>query len=307
MNQCIDLLETMYKNESNSLSLQPPRTLTRVDEDSIILTMPAYSKILGRFAVKIVTEYKKNPERFGRKVQGGVVLLMDSTTSENLALINSTALTAMRTGALSGLATRLLSRKDSRRVGVIGSGQQARTQLEAVCQVRPIEEAYVYSRDYSHAISFAKEMGERLDISVEAVQEKKELKGHRGDILIVATNSSLPVLSWDEDISPGMHINSIGTLPERQELDLDTISNSRLYVDTKDGVLREAGDVIYAIRSRLINQNRIQGDLSDVILGKTVGRRNPSDVTLFKSVGFAMLDVYAANAVFENTMRLKEK
>ncbi len=297
----MDVIESMYKKETDSLSQQPQRFITRVDEDSIILSMPGYSKAIERFALKIVTEYKKNPERFGRLVQGGVVLLMDSKTSECLALIDSSALTALRTGALSGLATKLLSKEDSSIIGVIGSGQQARTILEAVCMTRPIEKAYVFSREYSHAKKFSKEMSTRLGLPVEAVQDRREF-GHQNDILIVATNSSVPVLNWDKDVQPGMHINSIGTLPERQELDLDTVCNSRLFVDIKDGVLREAGDVINAIRARLIKEDHILGDLSDLILGKVQGRRSAKDVTLFKSVGFALLDVYAANAVFENTL-----
>jgi alanine dehydrogenase len=302
----MDVLETMYRNEVDSLSQQPQRVITRIDDDSIILSMPGYSKILERFVLKIVSEYRKNPEKFGRMVQGGALILIDAKTSETLALIDSTALTAVRTGALSGLATKLLSRKDSKNVGVIGSGQQAKALLEAVCTARSIEKAHVYSREYSHAKQFSKDMSLRLNIPIEPIEEKREFKSLREDILIVATNSSVPVLSWDEDVSPGMHINSIGTLPERQELDLDTIRNSRLFVDLEDGVLKEAGDVMYAMRTRLINQNHIQGNLADLILGKTIGRKSPREVTLFKSVGFALLDVYAANAVYESVMRSKQ-
>ncbi len=302
----MDVIETMYRNETDSIIHQPQRTIIRVDKDSTILSMPGYSSKLERFALKIVTEYRKNPERFGRKAQEGDLLLLDTKTSETLALIDSAALTAVRTGALSGLATRFLSRKDSKIVGVIGSGQQARALLDAVCETRPIEKAYVFSREYSHAKQFSKDMSIRLKINVEAVKERREIRARGEDILIVATNSSVPVIKWNEDVSAGMHINSIGVLPDRQELDLDTVINSRLFVDVKEGVLKEAGDVMYAVQTRLIDQNHIQGDLSDLILGRDVGRRSPREVTLFKSVGFALLDVYAANAVYENTLRSRE-
>ncbi len=303
MGECMDVLESMYKDEAGSLSEQAPRVLTRIDDASIILTMPGYSKILGRFAVKLVSEYKKNPERYGRKVQGGLVILMDSRSSENLALIDSRALTAVRTGALSGLATKLLSRKDSRKVAVIGSGQQAKTMLEAVCVAREIEEARVYSREYAHAKEFARQMEEQLKLPVKAAQERRELQAKTSNIILVATNSSTPVLSWREDVHEGVHINSIGTLPERLELDLDTVCNSRLFVDTKEGVLREAGDIMNAIKTKRINETHILGDLADVLLGKVEGRKSDTEVTLFKSVGFALLDVYAANAVYERTTR----
>jgi alanine dehydrogenase len=303
LHECIDQIEILYAEESEAITSQPARILTRVDENSIILTMPGYSKKLRRFAVKIVSEYKKNPELFGRKVQGGIVMLFDSKNSELLASMDSIRLTAIRTGALSGLATKLLSREDSKKVGVIGSGEQARTQLQSVCSVRKIEQVRVYSREFSHAKMFAQEMTKLLGIPVEAVQNRKELDKGNEDILIVATNSSVPVLSWKEDISPGMHINSIGTLPERQELDLETVCNSRLFVDVKEGVLREAGDIMNAIKSGRIDENHILGDLSGLVSKKKEGRLSSNDVTLFKSVGFALLDVYAANKAYENASK----
>ncbi len=301
--ECIDQIESMYTQESETIGAQPPRILSRVNENSVFLTMPGYSSKLGRFAVKVVSEYKKNPELFGRKAQGGILMLFDSGNSELLALMDSARLTAIRTGALSGLATKLLSRKDSRNVGVIGSGEQARTQLEGVCAVREIERARVYSREFSHAKMYAQNMSKRLSLPVEAVEDRKELNKEDEDILIVATNSSIPVLSWKEDISPGMHINSVGTLPERQELDIETVSNSRLFVDIKEGVLREAGDIIRAIESGKIAQTHVLGDLSDLVLRRKEGRLGSDDVTLFKSVGFALLDVYAANKAYENASK----
>jgi alanine dehydrogenase len=299
--ECMDEIESLYARESEEIAYQPSRVLSRIDQDSIFLTMPGYSPILERFAVKIISEYKNNPKIAGRRVQGGVVMLFDSRNAELLAYIDSVRLTAIRTGAVSGLATKLLSRTDSKKVSVIGSGDQARTQLEAVCAARNIEEARVFSRDFSHAKDFAAKMSEMLKVQIEAARDKRELCQIREDILIVATNSSNPVLNWTEDISPGMHINSIGALPERQELDLETVANSRLFVDNKQAVLREAGDIINAIKMERIDESHIIGDLSDLVLKKKAGRTNPSDITLFKSVGFALLDVYAANRAYENT------
>jgi ornithine cyclodeaminase len=301
--ECVDQLESLYFKEAGELESQPQRTLTRINSDSLIFTMPGYSKKLGRFAVKIVSEYKKNPKLFRRRIQGGLVILFDSNTSEPLALIDSPRLTAIRTGALCGLATELLSRRDSKSVGIIGSGEQARALLEGACTVRPVREVRVFSLEFSHARNFAKEMSRKLGVPVEAVSEKKELCKEKVDILNLATNSSRPVLDWKDDVSSGMHINSIGTLPERQELDVDTIRNSRLFVDTKDGVLREAGDLINAIKVGKINESHILGDLSVLVSKRATGRKDSTDVTLFKSVGFSLLDVYAASKAYENASR----
>jgi alanine dehydrogenase len=303
MNNCIDSMISLYANETESIYSQPRRSVSRIDSDSVILTMPGYSSKLHRFLVKVVTEYRKNPERFGKKVQGGKTLLFDSSDSELIAMIDSARLTAIRTGAVSGVATKLLARKDSHKAGMIGSGEQARTILEAVCCVRKITKAYVYSREYSHAKKFAHEMSLRVQLPIEPLHSLRELRERQVDILNVATSSSTPVLEWEDDVIEGMHINSIGTLPERQEMDIATIRNSRLFVDYKEGVLNEAGDVMNAIRHKEIKQDHIVGDLSDLLSQKKLGRINDADVTLFKSVGFALQDVYAAAKLYENTVR----
>lgn len=300
MTDCIDSMEELFRNEAESISSQPNRAITRVDDDSVIITMPGYSEKLGRFAVKVVSEYRRNPDRFGMKAQGGIILLFDSTSSELLAMIDSPRLTAIRTGAVSALATRLLSRKNAERVGLIGSGDQARTILEGIDSVRKVSEAFVFSRDYSHAKSFSKEMSARLGLPVLPLRSLSELREKVCDVLVLATNSSSPVLKWEDDTALGMHINSIGTLPDRMELDLQTVLKSRVFVDTKIGVLSEAGDIMSAIRSGLIDETHIVGDLSDVLNGRKEGRRTESEITLFKSVGFSLQDVYASARLYEN-------
>jgi alanine dehydrogenase len=297
LRECIDLIEDLYRFDSHEINSQPLRTLTRVDEHSVILTMPASSNRIKRFAVKIVTEFSKNPERFSIPSQGGTILLFDLDNGMPLASLDAPAITAIRTGALCGLATKILSRKNSSTVALIGSGQQARTQLEGVCATRKIKEVKVYSRDFSHAKDLAIQMTPELNIPILAVQERREATGS-SDIIIAATNSPVPVIDWVEDVSPGCHINSIGTLPDRRELDSDTIRNAKLFVDLKEGVLKEAGDVMQAIKDNVVEQDHIVADLSELVKHEKIGRENDQEVTLFKSVGFGLLDVYAADFVY---------
>ena len=298
MHDCIEAMKDLYSNEADSISHQPRRNVTVIDPDSVILTMPAFSQKLGFFAVKIVTEFKKNPERFSLPIQGGMTLLMDSRNSAILAMMDSPAVTALRTGAVSGLATSLLSREKSRKIGLIGSGQQARAMLEAVCAVRKIESAKIYSRNPKNAIQFASEMENKLGLPIETVAERK-IATRDADILNVATNSSTPVLSWEE-IIPGTHINSVGTLPDRQELDLETVVRSDLFVDTKQGVLTEAGDVLNAVKSGRLTPNDIKADLFQLVSNSRERPGSQDRVTLFKSVGFALQDVYASAYVYRN-------
>ena len=294
MRECIAAMEELYLNEN--LGVQPLRTVLHVDPDSVILTMPAYSSNLGRFAIKIVTEYRQNPARFSLPVQGGVTVLMDSRNSRVIASFDSPTITAIRTGAVSGLATKYLARENSNSVAVIGSGQQARAILEAVCCVRKIERASVFSRSQANARQFAKEMAENLGLDI-LPSEVRPSALKDCDIVIVATNSSSPVIDWRE-IPAGAHINSVGTLPERRELDSETVRNSSLFVDTREGVLKEAGDVIHAIKNGLVREDHIVGDLKDLITGRVKGRSSENQTTLFKSVGFALQDVYACDHAY---------
>jgi ornithine cyclodeaminase/alanine dehydrogenase-like protein (mu-crystallin family) len=290
-------MEEMYAGAAGDLEIQPGRQVTRVNSDSAILTMPSYSPRLNRFAVKIVTEFKKNPQAFGLRRQGGITILMDGRNARVLALVDSASLTAVRTGAVSGLATKLLSRKDSQRVGLLGSGEQARTQLEAVCEVRSIREARVYSPHLVHARRFALEMAEKTGVEVTPCHDPSQAAAG-ADILIAATNSASPVLHW-EDVPSGCHITSIGTLPDRAELAPEVISRSSVYVDTVEGVFREAGDVILAVKEGLFSRDRVVADLAGLVRRPALGRKRDDEVTLFKSVGFGLQDLYACSYLFD--------
>ncbi len=299
MKGCISAMEDLYSHEAGSISKQPKRIVTVIDPDSVILTMPSFSEKLGLFAVKIITEFKRNPENYSLPVQGGLTLLMDSGNSATLAMLDSPAVTALRTGAVAGLATKILSRENSSQVGVIGSGQQARAMLEAVCSVRKIRSARVYSRNQNNSTRFALEMQEKLGLPIESVSDRKAAV-RNADILNIATNSSTPVVVWEE-ISPGTHVNSVGTLPDRRELDLETVLRSDLYVDTKEGVLAEAGDVLHAVKSGQLTPGDIKGDLFELVSGaRQFSRKNVTQITLFKSVGLALQDVYASAYIYRN-------
>ena len=285
MQECIGVVEQLYLNESENIYQQPIRTVTRVDADSVILSMPAYSPRLKRFAVKVVTEFKNNPAKYSLPVQGGLILLLDAKNSSILATLDAPMITAIRTGAVSGVATKLVARKDSKTVAVVGSGEQARTQLEAVCAVRTISEVSVYSRNISNSTRFAREMSQELGILVRAHESRRAALAN-ADIVILATNSATPVLDWSE-VPKGCHINSIGTLPTHAELDVETVAHSRIFVDNKTAVPLEAGDMLNALNSGRIAKKDIQGELSDLLLHRVVGRNSDDQVTLFKSVGFA--------------------
>jgi alanine dehydrogenase len=303
MIDCIEAMERMFAQEKEQISSQPLRLLTTLNRDSLIMCMPAHSMLLNRYAVKIVSEFKLNPKLYSLPIQGGVIVFIDSLNSTVLALLDSPAITEIRTAAVSGLATKLLSRKDSESVGIIGSGAESRRILEAVLTVRPkLKSAKVFSLHFSNAQRFANEMSKMLGLPVEAHNDRKQVMSS-ADILIVATNSKSPVTNWS-DVKPGCHINSIGVY--QTEIDESTVQNSALFVDSKQSVLAEAKDVSDAIKAGKISEDHIRGDLGEVLDGSKRGRTIETEVTLFKSVGFALQDVYACSYVVDRSLGTQE-
>jgi ornithine cyclodeaminase/alanine dehydrogenase-like protein (mu-crystallin family) len=300
-NECIDLLREMFIKAAKEIDEQPPRTIISVGTEGVILTMPSYSKSIGKFAVKIVTEFKRNPERFGIPVQGGSIILTDSENGMTLALIDSPSVTEVRTASLCALATDILARKEAENVSVIGSGKEARAILEAICNVRKIRSVKVKSRKFENAIRFANDMSGKIGIEISACEETGEATKD-ADIVIAATNSETPVLDYG-DVGEGVHVVSIGTLPTRRELGDELISHSSVFVDTRRGVLREAGDIMHAIEVGKFSPEKIKAEMWELVQRMHNGRESSKEITLFKSVGFGLMDVYVASMLYEKMLK----
>ena len=219
-------------------------------------------------------------------------------TGELVALIEADYVGQVRTGAASGIATKYLSRENSKNVGIIGTGLQSRTQLEAVSRVRTIESVRAYGRDQGRRESFAKEMSERLKIPVApAASAEEAVRG--ADIVITSTNSSAPVLEgrW---LEPGMHINAIGAnFPHKRELDAEAIRRCNVITaDSREQSKLESGDLLQMYADDARRWMEVQ-EIADVVSGKAPGRKSPTDITLFKSNGIAIEDVVTAGKIYE--------
>jgi ornithine cyclodeaminase/alanine dehydrogenase-like protein (mu-crystallin family) len=220
-------------------------------------------------------------------------LIMDGRDGRPLAVMDGEYLTALRTGAASGLATDLLAPRGARAVAVIGTGVQGRTQLEAVCSVRPIEQAYAIDLDQDKAEAFAREMSDRLAIPVTAAEEAWALP--HCDVLCTATPATHPVFS-DQLLRPGVHINAVGSYrPEMCEIPRETVARARVIVDARAACMAEAGDLIQPIEAGLIGENHIHAEIGEVAAGASEGRASEEQITLFKSVGNAVQDLAAAS------------
>ena len=239
-------------------------------EHGAALIMPCHSSTQKMFSLKMVTVYDDNPPR-GLPLVQSTVILTDGTTGTPLAVVDGACLTAIRTGAASGLATDLLARADTAMQPLIGTGVQARTQLEAVCCVRSIGRARVYSRNAEAAERFAGEMSQQLGLSVERA-ESPSAAIKDADVVCTATSSTTPVFE-DHDLPPGAHINAIGSYrPDMIEIPSGTVRRARIVVDHRAAALEEAGDLLAPYRNGLIPESHFSTELGAVVLGRSAGR-----------------------------------
>jgi len=249
---------------------------------------------------RLTTVYPDNAGR-GRPVIQGAVLLVDPVTGALEALVEGGALTAIRTGATSAVATDLLARRSARTLTVFGTGVQARTQVAAICHVREIESVRVYGRDSSSLRAFVSETAGRGRVPPDVQVAKTPAEAvARADIICTATTSSTPVFA-DRDLRTGVHINGIGSYsPLTAEIPHRTLARSLLVVDSRSSALAEAGDLIQAIAQGVITPEHIRAELGDLVLGRVEGRSAPDQITVFKSVGIAVQDAVAASIALKN-------
>ncbi len=265
--------------------------------------MPAYvGGDVDGLGVKVVTFFFDNPKHGLPTIQATMILL-DPHTGTPLAMMDGAYLTALRTGAVSGVATKYLSRKHSSVVTVFGAGVQARQQLVAMCAVRPIQRAFVVDVFTEIAEKFAHELSAQLDIEITPASDAR-VAVEQSDIIVAASSSHEPVLK-SEWLKPGTHINGIGShSPTTRELDTETVRRARVVVDQTAACLAEAGDLILPIKEGAITEAHIHAQLGEVVTHAKPGRTDDSEITFFKSVGLAIQDVAAAMLAYRRAREL---
>ncbi|MEK6237337.1 MAG: hypothetical protein N2C14_21715, partial [Planctomycetales bacterium] len=303
MSEAIEVMRDAFAQLSKGEASLPTRECLRATDDrGVDLVMPCHSAASNMFSLKTATVFKDNP-RSGLPAIQALLILTDGLTGSHLAIMDGTSLTAIRTGAASGLATDLLAPADASVASIFGSSVQARAQLEAVCSVRAIRRASVYSRNQAAASRFAGEMTDRLGLPVTSVRTPSENLSD-ADVICTATSSSRPVFS-DSEIRGGVHINAVGAYrPDMAEVPADTVRRARVVVDHLDSAMEEAGDLLQPLHRGLIEQTHFCTELGEIVLNRSPGRRSADEITLFKSVGVAIQDLCAAERVLEGAKRL---
>lgn len=306
MKDAIEAMKRAYAALSDGKAEVPLRSRLPVPpHDGLTLFMPAFvnDKKSQALAVKVVSIFPHNSQR-NLPLIFATVLVLEADTGRPLALLEGSSLTAIRTGAGSGLAVDLLARAESRVAAIFGAGAQGRTQLEAACTVRKIDQAWVYDSDRERAEAFVSELNGVGPIPHDIrIARNSEEAVRDADIICTATTSVSPVFD-DAKLKPGVHISAIGSYaPQMQEIPAETVRRARIVVDSLSATLAETGDLVIPIRSGLITTEDIT-ELGEILLGRKPGRSSPDEITLFKSVGIAVQDAMAAQVALENAQKL---
>ena len=306
MKGVVDRLDSAFKDLSEGAALMPQRTPIVVpDHTGLALFMPAYIKGMGALGTKVVTVYKDNPEKYQMPTVLGTIQLLNERTGEPIALMDGGYLTAVRTGAVAGLATRYLSNKDASVHTLFGTGGMAKAHAWAIDSVRDIKKLVICSIDSMEAKqAFADSLKDVVSSEIVIVNDPEEA-AQMADIVTLITSSKDPIINGDW-FKPGTHINGMGShAPAMRELDSRTISRSKVVCDLVDACKAEAGDFLIPVEADEWSWDNVHGSLGDVASGRIAGRENREEITLFKSVGLAIQDISTAYYVYEQAKMKK--
>jgi ornithine cyclodeaminase/alanine dehydrogenase-like protein (mu-crystallin family) len=296
--ECIPVMEDALTALARGEAHQPLRMIIQPPGAAgDMALMPSYrAREHAAYGLKAVCFFAGNPAAGLDSHQGGV-LLFSAETGELLAVMNASAITAIRTAAVSGVATKLLAREDASELAIIGSGVQARAHIEAMSSVRAIKRARVASLTLAHARRFADELRPRYDFPIEPV-EGVEAAVRGADLIVTATTAERPILKRDW-ISAGAHLNVVGSsIPTTREVDTATMAAAALFVDRRESTLNEGGDYLFAMREGAIGPDHIRAEIGELLIDKQPGRTSPDEITLFKSLGLAIEDLASADYLY---------
>jgi ornithine cyclodeaminase/alanine dehydrogenase-like protein (mu-crystallin family) len=307
MDQAIGLMAGTMRDYSSGTITQPLRTILRPASDSALLgTMPCH--VAGEdgmprgFGVKAMVLKPDNPAR-GLELHLGVVLVFDPDTGSPLALMNASAVTAVRTAAVSAVATRELAREDAGDLAILGSGVQARSHLEAMSLVRPLRRVRVWSRTPRNAAAYRDWAAGSLGVEVE-VADSAGAALKDADLVCTTTATRDPLVEADM-LAPGVHVNAVGaSFIDCRELSSRAVAAARVFVDSRESAGKESLDLRAPRDEGLVGEDHIVAELGEVLLGTVEGRTASDDITLYKSLGLAAQDVVSGFAVAQRAAEL---
>ena len=304
MQDCIEVMADALKALTRGEAVMPLRGMSGMPERAGLLAwMPSMLPGSGVMGIKVITVFPN--EGTPLESHQGAVLLFEAERGQMLAIVDASEVTAIRTAAVSGLATRLLARPDADDLAILGSGTQAGTHLEAMMSVRPIRRVRVWSRDVAHAKGFAETQSGQRGIAVEVCSTARQaVEG--ASIVCTTTSATQPVLEgrW---LAPGVHVNAVGFAgPTGRELDAEAVARARLFADRRESIQKEAGDFLLAKQEGAVDEDHVAGEIGEVLLGTVEGRTDPDQVTIFESLGLAIEDLAAVNHIYRRAQETRK-
>jgi ornithine cyclodeaminase len=295
IDECIDLMRDALASLARGDAQLPLRTVMRMpDGKSFLAVMPG--RLSGKetsLGLKAVAIFPGNA-RLGLDTHQGAVLMLDPQTGRPAGLLDAASITAIRTAAVSAVATDALALHAATHLAILGAGVQAATHLQAIAAVRRLADVRVWNRTDARAEEFVAKESKRFPFPIAAVSTPQAAVDG-ADIIVTVTASPVPVLqrSW---VKAGAHINAVGSsTPSAREIDTATVADARVFVDRRESAESEAGDILIPVKEGRIGLSHIKGEIGEVIIGKVPGRTAPTEITLFKSLGLAVEDLASAS------------
>jgi len=301
MRDCMEVVGQALSDLARGEARQPLRSgMLRPDRRGLLAWMPG-SLAAGQFFGIKVLSVVENPGELGVESHQGGVMIFDPANGSPLALCEAGAITAVRTAAVSALATDKLARPGAIDVAILGAGTQAGSHVEAMLAVRPVEGFRVWSRDSGKAQAFATEQADRHGVAIEAAPDiESAVPG--ADVVCTTTAAREPIL-FAEMLEPGMHINAVGaSIPSWREIDPGVLPLVSLFTDRRESLANEAGEFIYAVEEGLIPSGLVIPEIGEVLTGDHPGRTSETEITLFRSLGLAVEDIASAQLVYERAL-----
>jgi ornithine cyclodeaminase len=297
MRDLIDAMESALARFSSRQVTQPLRSVIEVGlQKAFVGVMPAFISDPAALGTKVVSVFGSNAA-VGLPTHLATIVLLDPMTGELLAIMDGRFITEARTAAVSAVATKHLARSDASRLAIVGSGVQARSHLAAIAMVRSLREVRVWSPAHDHRTAFVREMRPRVEAPILAAASARDAVDG-ADLIVLATAAREPVVR-SEWIAEGAHICAVGACrPDQREMETALVGRGRVFVDSREGALAEAGDIVIPLRAGAFDETHLSGELGEVVLGTVKGRTSATDVTIFKSLGMAVEDVAAAHLAY---------
>ena len=302
MEECITVMENIFIQLEEDQAFNPLRSAMLIPgENGLLSMMPGYVNKQDIMGIKSVSVYPENAN-IGLESHQGSVTLFNALNGTPLAIMDAGQITAIRTAAVSGLATRILAKKNSKILAILGSGIQARTHIEAMTTILNLEEIRVWSKNKKNAKKLVEEQRKKYAIPFRPFDTVNE-PNYNEDIISTTTAAVEPILQGNY-LMQGVHINAVGSsVRNTRELDGFAIKLSKLYVDKIESTINESGDFLMAKQEGTIDDNHIIGTLGEILTKQKKGRNNINDITLFKSLGLAVEDIATAFFIYDKYVK----